>query len=207
MITATTSSPTNGWLSTFIHALGASSQRAQLIQSVIAKPLVILVILVVTWLISRLATKIIRKFVSSLLKHSQASRAETLSKRVATLGLTIAHLFSAIIWFIGTLTALGVLGLNLAPLLTGATVIGAALAFGAQNVVKDYLSGFFLIAEDQFGIGDTVTVLDTTGVVEAVSLRSTVIRGDDGIRWHISNGEIRKLGNLSQKSKLNLSSD
>ncbi|NNN22092.1 MAG: mechanosensitive ion channel [Acidimicrobiales bacterium] len=207
MITGTTSSPTNGWLSTFFHAFGASNQRAQLIQSVIAKPLVILLILVVTWVISRLGKKIIQKFVSSLLKHSQASRAETLSRRVATLGLTIAHLFSAVIWFIGTLTALGVLGLNLTPLLTGATVIGATLAFGAQNVVKDYLSGVFLITEDQFGIGDTISVLDTTGVVEAVSLRSTVIRGNDGIRWHISNGDIRKLGNLSQKNEAKATSD
>jgi small conductance mechanosensitive channel len=92
---------------------------------------------------------------------------------------------------------LGVLGINLTPILAGATVIGAALGFGAQSLVRDFLSGFFIIAEDQYGVGDAIAVGDTRGTVEEVSLRVTRLRAVDGTVWYLPNGEIRRVGNSS----------
>jgi small conductance mechanosensitive channel len=94
---------------------------------------------------------------------------------------------------------LGELGINLGPLLAGAGILGIALGFGSQSLVRDFLSGMFILIEDQFGVGDIVSLdMQTDGVVEAVSLRSTRVRSVDGTLWHVPNGEIRRVGNMSQ---------
>ncbi len=93
---------------------------------------------------------------------------------------------------------LGELGIDLAPLIAGAGIAGVALGFGAQSVVKDCLTGLFMLIEDQFGIGDVVDLGEASGVVERVSLRATVLRGLDGTVWHVPNGEILRVGNRSQ---------
>ncbi len=93
---------------------------------------------------------------------------------------------------------LGTIGLNLTPLLAGATVIGATLGFGAQSMVRDLLAGVLLTVEGQFDIGDTIAVGDTTGTVEDLTLRVTRLRSDDGTVWYVPNGEIRKLANSSR---------
>ena len=91
------------------------------------------------------------------------------------------------------------LGYDIAPLIASAGIVGIALAFGAQSLVKDFLSGVFLIVEDQYGVGDVVTVGATTGTVEAVTLRVTRLRADDGTVWYVRNGEILAVGNLSRR--------
>src|SRR5207302_1413685 len=78
------------------------------------------------------------------------------------------------------------------------SIVGVAVGFGAQSLVKDFVSGFFVLAEDQFGVGDSITVLDVTGIVEEVNLRVTRLRGMDGTVWFIPNGEIRKVGNSAK---------
>ena len=93
---------------------------------------------------------------------------------------------------------LGDLGINLAPLLASAGVVGVAVGFGAQNLVRDYLSGVFMLVEDQYGVGDVITVGDATGTVENVTLRITRLRDVNGIVWHIRNGAIETVGNESQ---------
>ena len=93
---------------------------------------------------------------------------------------------------------LGTIGLNLTPLLAGATVIGATLGFGAQSMVRDLLAGVLLTVEGQFDIGDTIMVGDTSGTVEDLTLRVTRLRSDDGTVWYVPNGEIRKLANSSR---------
>jgi small-conductance mechanosensitive channel len=93
---------------------------------------------------------------------------------------------------------LGDLGINLAPLLASAGVVGVAIGFGAQSLVKDYLSGIFMLVEDQYGVGDVITVGDATGTVENVTLRLTRMRDVNGIVWHIRNGTIDTVGNESQ---------
>jgi moderate conductance mechanosensitive channel len=94
---------------------------------------------------------------------------------------------------------LGEVGIELGPLLAGAGIIGVALGFGSQSLVKDFLSGVFILIEDQFGVGDIVNLDgETSGTVEAVSLRTTRLRSVDGTVWHVPNGEIRRVGNQSQ---------
>ena len=90
------------------------------------------------------------------------------------------------------------LGIDLAPLIAGAGIAGVALGFGAQSLVKDCLSGLFMLIEDQFGIGDVVDLGEAAGTVERVTLRATVLRGLDGTVWHVPNGEVQRVGNRSQ---------
>ena len=93
---------------------------------------------------------------------------------------------------------LGELGLDLAPLLASAGIAGVALGFGAQNLVKDFIAGLFMLLEDQYGVGDVVDVGEASGTVEAVGLRITTIRDGRGVLWYIRNGEIVRVGNKSQ---------
>jgi small conductance mechanosensitive channel len=90
------------------------------------------------------------------------------------------------------------LGLNLTPLLASATIIGATIGFGAQQLIRDYLSGFLLTVEDQFSVGDSVTVDGVTGTIEDVTMRVTRLRGIDGTLYFIPNGDIRLLANTSR---------
>jgi small conductance mechanosensitive channel len=94
---------------------------------------------------------------------------------------------------------LGTFAINLGPLIAGAGIIGIALGFGAQDLVKDFLSGVFMLIEDQYGVGDIIDAGEATGVVEGVTLRSTRIRDVEGTLWHVPNGEIRRVGNMSQE--------
>jgi moderate conductance mechanosensitive channel len=93
---------------------------------------------------------------------------------------------------------LGELGVNLAPLIASAGIAGVALGFGAQNLVKDFITGLFMLLEDQYGVGDVIDVGEATGTVEAVGLRITTIRDARGVVWYIRNGEIVRVGNRSQ---------
>ena len=96
------------------------------------------------------------------------------------------------------LIILGQLGVNLAPLIASAGVLGVALGFGAQTLVKDFLSGIFLVLEDQFGVGDVVDLGEATGTVEEVTLRVTRLRDLSGVVWYVRNGEILRVANRSQ---------
>jgi small conductance mechanosensitive channel len=105
---------------------------------------------------------------------------------------------TVVIWTIAVLMVLGELGINLAPLIAGAGIAGIALGFGAQSLVKDVLSGFFMLIEDQFGVGDVVDLGEAVGTVEKVTLRVTTVRDISGTLWHVPNGEILRVGNKSQ---------
>ena len=121
-----------------------------------------------------------------------AARAETLTQ-VLRSGAT------ALIWSVAAVTILGELGVNLGPLLASAGIAGVALGFGAQNLVRVFLSGFFILIEDQYGVGDIVDLGDAIGTVEAVSLRVTRVRDVKGTVWHVPNGMIERVGNMSQE--------
>jgi len=118
-------------------------------------------------------------------------RAETLTSVLVSLGVSV-------VWVIVGLMALGQIGISVAPLLAGAGVVGVMLAFGAQSVVADFLSGMFMLIEDQFGVGDVIDVGDVTATVEKVSLRVTTLRDVDGTVWHVPNSQIRRVANHSQ---------
>ncbi|MCA0293742.1 MAG: mechanosensitive ion channel family protein [Actinobacteria bacterium] len=119
-------------------------------------------------------------------------------QRTATMGSVITSLISVVIWVVAVLTVLAVLGVPLTPLLTSAGVGGIALAFGAQSLVKDFLSGMFMLMEDQYGVGDLIDTGDVKGTVEEVGLRLTRLRDATGTVWYVRNGEILRVGNLSQ---------
>jgi small conductance mechanosensitive channel len=111
---------------------------------------------------------------------------------VARSSVTIA------VWTLAVLTILAVVGVQLGPYIAGLGIIGAALGFGAQDLVKDFLSGVFMLLEDQYGVGDVVDAGEATGTVEGITLRTTRVRSVDGTLWFVPNGEIRRLGNMSQ---------
>jgi moderate conductance mechanosensitive channel len=102
---------------------------------------------------------------------------------------------SVTIFIVAGLIILGDIGLNLAPVLASAGVLGLAIGFGAQNLVQDFLAGIFILLEDQYGVGDVIDVAGVTGTVEAVSLRITRIRDVNGVVWNIRNGPVKKAGN------------
>ena len=127
-----------------------------------------------------------------------AERRQRAAQRARTLGATSASICAIVIYVIAIMLCLAELEVNLGPILAGAGIIGVALGFGAQSLVRDFLSGVFIVVEDQYGVGDIVDVGEASGVVEEVTLRATTLRGLDGTTWHVPNGEIRRAGNKSQ---------
>jgi small conductance mechanosensitive channel len=111
----------------------------------------------------------------------------------------LASTVAVVIWVVALMLVVGELGIELAPLIASAGIAGIALGFGAQSLVKDCITGTFMLIEDQYGIGDVVDLGEARGTVERISLRTTVLRGQDGTVWHVPNGEIRRVGNQSQQ--------
>lgn len=120
-------------------------------------------------------------------------------QRAGTVGSLLRSVTSIFVFGLAFLTILGELGLNLAPIVASAGVLGIAVGFGAQNLVRDFLSGMFMLLEDQYGVGDVIDVGPVSGTVEAVSLRMTRMRDVEGTVWYVRNGEITRVGNKSQQ--------
>ncbi len=119
-------------------------------------------------------------------------------QRAATIGSVLRNIASIAILVIAAMLILSELQYSLAPVLASAGILGVAVGFGAQNLVKDFLSGVFMILEDQYGVGDVIDVGEALGTVEAVGLRTTRLRDLNGTVWHVRNGEIVRVGNKSQ---------
>lgn len=132
-------------------------------------------------------------------EERQAIQIQRTQQRAQTLGAVLRSIASLTIYFIAVVMVLGEFNVNLGPLIAGAGIIGVALGFGAQSLVKDFLSGIFMLLEDQYGVGDVVNLGDASGTVEAVNLRTTQVRDVSGTLWHVPNGEIRRVGNMSQQ--------
>jgi small conductance mechanosensitive channel len=103
-----------------------------------------------------------------------------------------------VVGVVASIMVLAEFGVDLAPILASAGIVGIAVGFGAQNLVKDFLSGVFMLLEDQYGVGDIVDVGQATGTVETVGLRITTLRDVNGTLWYVRNGEILRVGNKSQ---------
>jgi small-conductance mechanosensitive channel len=119
-------------------------------------------------------------------------------ERARTIGGVLAASLKSVLWIVATGMVLGEFGFNLGPLIASAGILGVALGLGAQTLVRDILSGIFMLVEDQYGVGDNVDVLEIQGVVEKVGLRVTTVRDKKGTLWYLRNGEILKVGNQSQ---------
>ena len=162
----------------------------------ILKPVKVLLILLLAVVASRLAARVARRFINSVAARATA-QSDRAPKRASAIASTAAGVARAIVWIMALLLVLGEFKVNLAPFIAGATVIGAALGFGAQSLVKDLLAGLMILSEDQYAVGDRIALDDTGGIVEDVNLLRTRVRADDGKVWFIANGEVRKVANAS----------
>jgi small-conductance mechanosensitive channel len=135
---------------------------------------------------------------SSSFLESAGLLSERRAQRAATLGSVLKSAMSATIFVVAFLLILSELQINLAPFIAGTSIVGVALGFGAQNIVKDFLSGMFMLLEDQYGVGDVIDFQLASGTVEAVGLRSTRLRDVNGTVWYVRNGEVLRVGNQSQ---------
>lgn len=197
--TTVQSEPGSGWLYHLLTKFGVSPDTASTVTDLIVRPLSILLVVLVAALIARYGAKVIRRMMTRVAdKTSHRSGSPRAGARVTTMAGLVANMWRLFIFVVAGAIVLGMLGINLTPLLASATIIGATLGFGAQQIVRDYFSGALMTMEDQYNIGDSVTVGGVTGVIEDVSLRLTRFRGVDGIIYVIPNGDIRLIGNLSR---------
>lgn len=197
--------------------LGSNETLAEITNWLVDRPLRILLILLIAWILARLARRWIKGAVARIV-----APATTPGERLGKMGIEMPARLSATvhdprresrsasisavlentvvvgIWTIALISVLSEVGVELGPLIAGAGIAGVALGFGAQSLVKDCIAGLFMLAEDQYGIGDVVDLGEATGVVEGVSLRVTVLRGVDGTVWHVPNGVVQRVGNMSQ---------
>ncbi|HEY7920652.1 MAG TPA: mechanosensitive ion channel family protein [Streptosporangiaceae bacterium] len=166
----------------------------------------IIFVLLIAVLVRIVAHRLINKITSRAAQtggngKSDAARmllGERRRQRANALGSILRNSASVLIFGIAAVTIAGDLGLNLAPVLASAGVLGLAIGFGAQSLVRDFLSGIFMLLEDQYGVGDVIDAGYATGTVEAVSLRVTRLRDVNGVVWHVRNGTINRIGNESQ---------
>ena len=205
-------------------AEGASSGLAELINRfvpdqlhfvvewVVSPGLTVVLVLIIGLVLSALARRSIRVLVERMKRpeglvganrfgeRDEEDRIAQLRReqRADALGGLAGSISKVVIWFLVITVALAQIGIELGPLIAGAGIAGVAIGFGAQDLVKDFLSGVFMLIEDQYGIGDIIDVGEAAGVVEGISLRSTRLRAVDGTLWHVPNGEIRRVGNMSQ---------
>ncbi|CAB0757479.1 mechanosensitive ion channel [Corynebacterium diphtheriae] len=133
---------------------------------------------------------------SEALTATQEQRRQARIRTLAAVGRSAVSIF---VWVWAALGTLKLIGVDVTPLIASAGVVGVALGFGAQSLVKDFLSGVFMLIEDQYGVGDTIDVGDVVGAVEDVSLRLTTLRDINGTQWFVRNGEILRVGNFSQE--------
>jgi small-conductance mechanosensitive channel len=186
---------------------------------VVGKPLALVVLiiigLVVRWLLHRLVDRVVQKAehgvlpdrLSRAISGGRMGAALNLREdpgytrrvqRAATMGSLLKSIITGVVLTVVTLMFIAELGYDIAPLIASAGIIGVALGFGSQTLVKDFLSGIFMIFEDQYGVGDVVDLGEASGTVEAVSLRVTRLRDVNGTVWYVRNGEILRVGNMSQ---------
>lgn len=166
----------------------------------------IILILIAAWLINRFAkifiSRLVQRFVSQTYRIRDGQAQE---KRAKTLEGVLGSALSIVIWAMAGLMIISELGVNIGPLLAIAGVAGLAFGFGGQYLIRDLISGLFVILEDQYRVGDVACVADTCGLVEEINLRRTILRDLDGIVHHVPNGEIKKASNLSKGfSRVNL---
>jgi small conductance mechanosensitive channel len=184
-------------------------------ENFVATPASIVLIIVVglafRWFVNRaidrLVSRAIKGTVPGVIANTKAGEFladlrpgsnERRKQRAETMGSLLKSIGTGVILAIVSVMVLAQMGVNIAPIIASAGIVGIALGFGAQNLVKDLLSGIFMILEDQYGVGDAVDLGEASGTVEAVGLRVTRLRDVNGTVWYVRNGEILRVGNQSQ---------
>jgi small-conductance mechanosensitive channel len=179
-----------------------SEQTRNILEWLSGAPLRVFSVLMAAWIAQSLGHRAIERAVNKLatadLKPGPGF-AKRQAERARTTGSVLNSILKAAVWIIAIAMILGEFGFNLGPVIASAGVIGVAIGLGAQSLVRDILSGIFMLIEDQYGVGDQITTLEIEGVVEKVGLRITTIRDKKGTLWYVRNGEILVIGNASQK--------
>ena len=182
----------------------SSSYWAKAADWAIDRPLSILLILVAGVIASRFLRRSVNRFGHrAVAGRGNGDTHSRTAQRAGAITSVLTSLVSGAVWVAVGLLVLGQIGITLGPLLAGAGVVGVVLAFGAQHVVADFLAGWFMLTEDQFGVGDVidlgqVAATPVAGTVERVSLRVTTLRDAHGTVWYVPNSEIRRVANKSQ---------
>jgi small-conductance mechanosensitive channel len=199
----------------YVHQLTGSDWLAAASDWLIAKPAAILLLivagLVIRWLVHRLVDRIADQAaegtVPAVLQRGAASQmflevaavnAERRQQRARTMASLLKSITTGIVFAVVLFMAIAQLGYDIGPLIASAGILGVAFGFGSQSLVKDFLSGIFMILEDQYGVGDVIDAGVATGTVESVGLRVTRLRDVNGTVWYVRNGEILRVGNMSQ---------
>ncbi|HZC69199.1 MAG TPA: mechanosensitive ion channel domain-containing protein [Jatrophihabitans sp.] len=187
--------------------------RQVLIETPIRIAAIILVALIIRAILRRMIDRAVRpvrgevprllrpfkeRLENSSLLQSAGLMSERRAQRAATLGSVLKSGTSITIFVIAFLLILSELRFDLAPFIAGTSIVGVALGFGAQNIVKDFLAGIFMLLEDQYGVGDVIDFEKASGTVEGVGLRTTRLRDVNGTVWYVRNGEVLRVGNKSQ---------
>ncbi|MCW2764941.1 MAG: MscS Mechanosensitive ion channel, partial [Nocardioides sp.] len=200
--------------------LTGNDRVARIADVVIGKPLslggLLILGLLIRWLLHRFVDRVVTRAEAGVLPervsrlsmgHLRSSESATARdlvtstrrvQRAKTMGSLLKSIITGILVAVFGTMMLSDLGVNIAPIIASAGIIGVAIGFGAQSLVKDFLSGVFMILEDQYGVGDVIDVGEANGTVEAVSLRVTRLRDVNGTVWYVPNGEILRVGNMSQ---------
>ena len=214
--------PDGGLICTWVYDVSGGNDRfSQFSDWFVDRPLRVIAILIGAWIINKVLRKSIGRVVQHVVATDRRSALQRLDKlgvpgtalleteedpmlaerrraRAMSISNVLGSTAAVIVWSLGFTTALGTVGIDLGPLLAGAGIAGIALGFGAQSLVQDCIAGLFMLMEDQYGIGDVVDLGEAVGVVEEITLRATVLRSLNGTVWHVPNGQVHRVGNLSQ---------
>ena len=183
----------------------ALAEAAQWVATVpLAIVAVVLIAIAANWLVRRGIRSYLRRLDARAARHEGPDGpgrlvAQRRALRMATISSTLGSAASIVIFVVAVFAALAQLDISLGPLLAGAGIVGAALGFGAQNLVRDFLAGLFVTIEDQYGVGDIIDVGRASGVVEGITLRMTKLRDVEGTLWFVPNGEVKEVGNMTQR--------
>lgn len=183
--------------------------RSDVGELLVGTSLRVIIVVAVAVILQIIAVRFVRRVVDHAIANAQRKRGVEVAdgptsrtaQRAHAIGSLVISVLTVVIWANAVLIVLELLGINIAPIIASAGIAGIALAFGAQTLIKDYLSGVLMILEDQFGVGDDVELTGIRGTVEEVTLRVTRVRAPDGVLWHIRNGEILSVGNHSQPGR------
>jgi len=157
--------------------------------------------IIVLFFFGRIILKLVVKHFTNLVEDDDTGHVSQREQRAKTLGHIIVATGNIIIYVIIVLMVLSLFGVDIRPILAGAGVVGLAVGFGAQSLVKDFVSGLFILVENQYSIGDRVKIGSFEGRVARITMRSTILQDDEGKTYYISNGSINNVINLSQQKK------
>lgn len=166
---------------------------------VITSGATVLVIAVVAWLVTRFATRGITSAVDRRLKRITDLPDEDRQKRTQTVSGTLNRVVKIAIWLVAAVTAMAEFGVSVTPIIAGLGIGGLALAFAAQNIIRDYMHGFLIVTEDWYRVGEAARIAGTAGLVTEINLRTTVLRDGDGTLHLIPNGQIGMASNMTRE--------